>query len=218
MMKRFCLVLLALTPLLAVPAARADYPTYNVSFTFVSNPNPDGLYFIAVGDESLYNDGTLPPGEFYDYGDATLWSNDPNTATGYAFSSIDDDGECLSPGTSPAGPTVTGNLCFPPDSPGTFNFEIFSQVWGQVDVYILPNGQGSLIGVNGTDDFNVSETNGATCCDGYFGTLTIYGDIGGVEFAPEPTPFVLLGTGLVGLAALMAWQRRAARTAFGLSV
>jgi hypothetical protein len=105
------------------------------------------------------------------------------------------DVSCFIPGISPLGPTVTGNVCFPPNVLGTFNFEIPTLTYGGVQVWIFPDTLDN-VGVNGTDEFLFLEKNGDEPLFETGGTLTISGDIGGIEYTPEPPSLLLLGTGL----------------------
>jgi hypothetical protein len=105
-MKNYSLAFLSLAAVLAVaPAARAD----NLTFTFISTPNPNGSYVYATGIIGFVPDQGYPPSNppVYDaqpdYIDIT---SNIAPVTGLVFGQSGTVGY-ITVGTSPAGPTIT---------------------------------------------------------------------------------------------------------------
>jgi hypothetical protein len=200
--KKLSLGIVAVAALLSVStAAKADFNPYNVTFSFSTTPDLSGHYVSASGILSGDELGSTTDPFEVSGGSVSVQSNiAPITGSGSALG----PGSCFFPGTSPQGPTISPFHC---GGQTGFSFEVLDPVLGGINIIIGPQLSTAVLG---TDEFYFWEYNGDTPLYTTTGTLNIYGDIGGVEYTPEPPSLLLLGSGLVLLAFFTIGKARAA--------
>jgi len=225
-MKNYALVFLSLVAVLAaVPSAMAD--PYTAGIIFHSTPNPDGNQISIAG--SIFGNTEQVPPAAVDVNFALV-----NVESNLEFGSLIEGTPtaietCFNTGTSPSGPTISADSNGP-DCNWTlagisFIFELpiwtdlsddgypeGSWFWSYIWVDLYPNGFGTA--VNGQKNgFTIELQPGG---DSFWlettGTLTLFGDIDGVTYSPEPSSFWLLGTGLLGVVFILLRKAKRPQT------